>query len=369
MAVPLGGGEPLEIGQLGAAEPLAPIAYGGCVFAVAASPATFAQWCPGPDGTWTETQREPLTGAGAELRLRLVNGWIWINDVDSGAAWVTAPQQRLDRVEDWGNILSDLDDESDDDNTDDDGGEVLTEVNPDDPNAEIVQSDEIDTEGPNRPPIARDDEAQTRVDRPIDVDVLINDTDPNGDVLVVTAVEPAGGDAVIDIAPDGRSVQVTPAAGYTGPITFGYTITDGRDASASASVTRRRQAVRRQRQPAARRRTTTSPRPGVAGRRRSTCWPTTSTPTATPSCSSRSRRPRRTPAAGVLVLDPSGQVVFTPDPNTATERIELTYTVSDDFGATDEGTVIVAVRLEDANNEPDAAQRRRRHRRRQAGSA
>ena len=58
--------------------------------------------------------------------------------------------------------------------------------------------------------------------------------------------------------------------------------------------------------------------------------------------------------AGVLVLDPSGQVVFTPDPNTATERIELTYTVSDDFGATDDGTVIVAVRLEDANNEPDA---------------
>ena len=118
------------------------------------------------------------------------------------------PQQRLDRVEDWGNILSDLDDESDDDNTDDDGGEVLTEVNPDDPNAEIVQSDEIDAEGPNRPPIARDDEAQTRVDRPIDVDVLVNDTDPNGDVLVVTAVEPTGGDAVIDIAPDGRSVQV-----------------------------------------------------------------------------------------------------------------------------------------------------------------
>ena len=59
-------------------------------------------------------------------------------------------------------------------------------------------------------------------------------------------------------------------------------------------------------------------------------------------------------AAGQLVPDPSGQVVFTPDPNTTSERIELTYTVSDDFGATDEGTVIVSVRLEDANNEPDA---------------
>ena len=117
------------------------------------------------------------------------------------------------------------------------GGEVITEVNPDDPNAEIVQSDEIDQSGPNKPPIARDDQAETRVDRPIDVDVLANDTDPNGDVLVVTAVQPAGGDAQLAIAPDGRSVQVSPAAGFTGTVTFGYTITDGRDASASANVT------------------------------------------------------------------------------------------------------------------------------------
>ena len=56
-------------------------------------------------------QPMPLDGAGSELRLRLVNGWVWINDVDTGAAWVTSPQQRLDRVEDWGSILSDLDDD------------------------------------------------------------------------------------------------------------------------------------------------------------------------------------------------------------------------------------------------------------------
>ena len=352
-SVPVGGGEAAEIGQLGAARPLAPIALGGCVFAVAAGPATFAQWCRADDGTWTEVQREPLTGAGSELRLRLVNGWIWINDVDTGAVWVTAPQQRLDRVEDWGNILSDLDDETDDDNTDQDGGEVLTEVNPDDPNAEIVQSDEIDTEGPNRPPIARDDEAQTRVDRPIDVDVLLNDTDPNGDVLVVTAVEPAGGDAVIDIAPDGRSVQVSPAAGYAGPIRFGYTITDGRDASASASVVVDVKASdgSDNRPPEAHN--------DIASTRRGR--PTTFDVLANDvdpdgdALVLESIVPAEEYAgAGVLVLDPSGQVVFTPDPNTATERVELTYTVSDDFGATDEGTVIVAVRLEDANNEPDA---------------
>ena len=239
VALPLAGGESVEIAQLRGSAPVAPIVFGGMrvrggdgagdVRAVVSPPAM---------ARGRRRSRSCWSGAGAELRLRLVNGWVWINDVDSGAAWVTSPQQRLDRVEDWGNILSELnDDDSDDNNTEDDGGEVITEVDPDDPNAEIVQSDEIDEEGPNRPPIARDDETQTRVDRPIDVDVLANDTDPNGDVLIVTAIEPTGGEAVIDINPDGRGVQVAPAAGYSGTVTFDYTITDGRDGSASATVT------------------------------------------------------------------------------------------------------------------------------------
>ncbi len=353
VAVPLAGGESTPIAQLPGSAPTAPIVHGGCLFAVATAPPTFAQWCATGEGRWSEVQTVPLDGAGSELRLRLVNGWVWVNDVDSGAAWVTSPRQRLDRVEDWGNILSDLNDDSDENNTDDDGGAVITEVNPDDPNAEIVQSDEIDEDGPNRPPIARDDETQTRVDRPIDVDVLANDTDPNGDVLIVTAVEPTGGDAVIDIDPDGRGVQVAPAAGYAGPVSFTYTITDGRDESASAAV---RVDVRSSdgsdnRPPEAHN--------DIASTRRGR--PTTfdvlandvdpdgdalvldGIAVADPSA-----------GTGVLVLDPSGQVVFTPDPNSTSERIELTYTVSDDFGATDEGTVIVSVRLEDANNEPDA---------------
>ena len=353
VALPLAGGESTTIGQLPGSAPTAPIVFGGCVFAVATAPATFAQWCSTGDGGWEEVQTITLDGAGSELRLRLVNGWVWINDVDSGAAWVTSPQQRLDRVEDWGNILSDLDDDTDENNTDDNGGEVITEVNPDDPNAEIVQSDEIDEDGPNRPPIARDDETQTRVDRPIDVDVLANDTDPNGDVLIVTAVEPTGGDAAIVINPDGRGVQVSPAAGFTGSVTFNYTISDGRDESASAAVTVdvRSSDGSDNRPPEAHN--------DIASTRRGR--PTTFDvlandvdPDGDALVLEDIALADPATGAGVLVLDPSGQVVFTPDPNSTSERIELTYTVSDDFGATDEGSVIVAVRLEDANNEPDA---------------
>ena len=353
VAVPLAGGEPTEIAQLSGSAPVAPIVYGGCTYAVSTAPPTFAQWCARADGTMDEVENVPLDGAGSELRLRLVNGWVWINDVDTGAAWVTSPQERLDKVEDWGSILSNQSDDLDDENTDEDGGEVLTEIDPDDPNAEIVESDQIDTEGPNRPPIARDDETQTRVDRPIDVDVLANDTDPNGDVLLVQSIEQTGGDAILQIAPDGGSVQVAPAAGYVGQVSFNYTITDGRDGTATAAV-----------------RVQVSPSDGSANR-----------PPEAHNDIASTRRGRPTTfdvltndvdpdgdalvleaidladpgsTAGVLVRDPSGQVVFTPDPNSTSERIELSYTVSDDFGATDTGTVIVNVRLEDANNEPDA---------------
>ncbi|MET0578778.1 MAG: Ig-like domain-containing protein, partial [Ilumatobacteraceae bacterium] len=353
VSLPLAGGEVTEIGRLPGTAPVAPIVFGGCVFAVSTAPAHYTQWCPDGDGGHFEFDTLALDGAGSELRLRLVNGWVWVNDVDFGGAWVTSPQQRLDRVEDWGNILSQLSDDSDDDNSENEGGEVLNEINPDDPDAEIVQSDEIDEDGPNRPPVARNDETQTRVDRPIDVDVLANDTDPNGDVLIVTAIEPTGGDAVIDINPDGRGVQVAPAAGYAGPVTFNYTITDGRDESASAavSVVVTSSGGDDNRPPEAHN--------DIASTRRGR--PTTFDvlandidPDGDALVLERIALAEPDVSAGVLVLDPSGQVVFTPDPNSTSERIELTYVVSDDFGATDEGTVIVSVRLQDANNEPDA---------------
>ena len=115
VALPLAGGESRPRSPSSPARrPSAPIVHGGCVFAVSTAPATFAQWCADRRRGVARGADVPLDGAGSELRLRLVNGWVWVNDVDSGAAWVTSPQQRLDRVEDWGNILSDLNDDSDD---------------------------------------------------------------------------------------------------------------------------------------------------------------------------------------------------------------------------------------------------------------
>ena len=217
-----------------------------------------------------------------------------------------------------------------------------------------MQSDEIDEEGPNQPPIARDDDGQTRVDRPIDLDVLLNDTDPNGDVLVVASVEPTGGDGA---RPDrARRAQRAGLAGRRLRRHHHVRLHDHRR-SRRQRVGRRDGAggaVGRQRATVHPRRTTTSPRHGAAGPTTFDVLGNDVDPDGDALVLDSIALKDPAAAAGQLVPDPSGQVVFTPDPNTTSERIELTYTVSDDFGATDEGTVIVSVRLEDANNEPDA---------------
>jgi hypothetical protein len=86
---------------------------------------------------------------------------------------------------------------------------------------------------PNRPPVAVNDAATTAFGTPVTIDVLDNDSDPDGNALSISAVTlPAHGSAVIS----GTSIVYTPEPGYSGADAFGYTIGDGRGGSASASV-------------------------------------------------------------------------------------------------------------------------------------
>jgi hypothetical protein len=90
------------------------------------------------------------------------------------------------------------------------------------------------TQPANRAPIANPDAATTDSSTPVTIAVLANDTDPDGNTLSVVAVTvPAGGTARIN--PD-KTVTFTPAAGFVGTATFGYTVSDGA-ATASANVT------------------------------------------------------------------------------------------------------------------------------------
>ena len=86
----------------------------------------------------------------------------------------------------------------------------------------------------NRAPVANNDSYTLAQNSPPTLlDVLANDTDPDGDALTITAITaPAHGSASIS----GNKVSYTPAAGYSGPDSFSYTISDGKGGTATATV-------------------------------------------------------------------------------------------------------------------------------------
>ena len=89
----------------------------------------------------------------------------------------------------------------------------------------------------NDNPVANDDTATVNEDTANNViNVLANDTDPEGDMLTVTAVtQPANGTVSIGIG--GANVLYTPNPDFAGTDTFTYTVDDGNGGTDTATVT------------------------------------------------------------------------------------------------------------------------------------
>ena len=112
----------------------------------------------------------------------------------------------------------------------DDGGNDGDEDGDDD----STKDDETPPAEPNRAPTAVDDRAETAEDTPVLIDVVANDTDPDGDPLRVVAVmAPAHGTATV-VA--GR-LRYVPAPDYNGPDRFTYRVADSDGETAAAAVT------------------------------------------------------------------------------------------------------------------------------------
>lgn len=89
----------------------------------------------------------------------------------------------------------------------------------------------------NQAPIAINDNGGVLKGYDTDIDVLANDSDPDGDALTVISVEHTGpGIATITINDD-NTVHYQSIHGYSGPDTFEYTISDGHGGTAKATVT------------------------------------------------------------------------------------------------------------------------------------
>ena len=100
----------------------------------------------------------------------------------------------------------------------------------------------------NPAPVAENDNFTTAEDTPLSVNILDNDSDPDGDVLVVDMVAlPDGTIIPVGVAteiPEGTltvnadgSVTFEPRLNYFGPVTFGYTVSDGQGGTDVATVT------------------------------------------------------------------------------------------------------------------------------------
>ena len=93
----------------------------------------------------------------------------------------------------------------------------------------------ITVSGANAPPLTNNDTAGTQEDTSVVIDVLANDTDPNGDVLHIHSVGLAQNGTVTQNG-DG-TLTFTPDPGFSGTDTFRYTVADPHGQRESASVT------------------------------------------------------------------------------------------------------------------------------------
>ena len=83
-------------------------------------------------------------------------------------------------------------------------------------------------------PTANNDTATTDEDTPVNVNVLANDVEPDGDTLSVVSVT-QGANGTVSINPD-KTVKYAPATNFFGSDSFTYTIDDGHGGQSTATV-------------------------------------------------------------------------------------------------------------------------------------
>ncbi len=89
----------------------------------------------------------------------------------------------------------------------------------------------------NDAPQANDDSVSTAQDESVDIDVLANDGDPDGDSLTIQSVDNLSKEGGTVAIASGNRVVYTPPANFTGEDQFYYMVSDGNGGTARAKVT------------------------------------------------------------------------------------------------------------------------------------
>ncbi len=89
------------------------------------------------------------------------------------------------------------------------------------------------TEPENMAPIAQNDSGESMDGSVVNINLIINDTDPDGDILTVqSSTDPSNGTVILN----GNTIQYIPDAGFQGTDAFTYEVCDPSGACATATV-------------------------------------------------------------------------------------------------------------------------------------
>ncbi|MCU1551494.1 MAG: tandem-95 repeat protein [Glaciihabitans sp.] len=197
-------------GQTGTAS--APLVAAGCEFA-AWSNAQAWRKC-GTANPVSLTLGAMTTNA--KLALRWNGNRVVLNDSRSGATWAVQGQGEL--INNWDDLIAPKDQHQ------------QSTQRPEDTPPEVEKQ--------QLPPVAQPDDLGARPGRTSVLPVLLNDYDPNGDVLAITDVTSINAEqGHLDLINDRQQLQLTLTSTASGTISFHYTISDGRGGTASAAVT------------------------------------------------------------------------------------------------------------------------------------
>ena len=115
------------------------------------------------------------------------------------------------------------------------GADALTYTISDGNGGTATASVAITVAAVNDAPIAVADAAFVTEDYPATIDVVANDSDPDGDALAIASVT-QGAHGTVTIS-DAHHVSYAPASNYNGADAFAYTVSDGNGGTATAGVT------------------------------------------------------------------------------------------------------------------------------------
>ncbi|MCC3277282.1 Ig-like domain-containing protein [Arthrobacter sp. zg-Y20] len=216
---PLDGGKPeiteLDSGGGGAA---APVRLGDCVYAAWAGSGTHVRDC----GNDAEDTREDIPGLSpsSELVFRVNRDVVVLNDVNGGGVWLVLENMQL--VDNWGDVIPP--EQSNDDDEEEAASENPVNALP-------------DRTTDNRAPVASDDTVGARAGRTTILQVLENDSDPDGDLLTASVVGDMPMVGGVEPIYNGAALQiVVPLNTPAGTGTFTYQVSDGRGGTDTASV-------------------------------------------------------------------------------------------------------------------------------------